>query len=250
MAASPGPWIDLLARRRRGTHGYHEFGARHLGRRPARAYTRLVNPPRVRLPRHIAAVLAVAILAIAVALPVLAASPKPSGAPAASARGTEPKEPKKSEAPEVQVTIRGLVKSTPDDKGRPDFTLDANGKTLKLQTRPKWFKGTSDSLLPFVDKTVTIVGEQEGDEIDVISVDGTAIRAPGKPPWAGGWKVVGKDHPGWSQAKADRQAAKEKARAAAQAACVAAGQAPAECKGHVDGDADESPEPAESPGIG
>jgi hypothetical protein len=208
-----------------------------------------VIPPRVHLPRHLAAILAVAILAIAVALPVLAASPSPS-APAASGHGPQPKEAKESEAPEVQVTIRGLVKSTPDDKGRPDFTLDANGKTLKLETGPKWFQGTSKALLPFVGKTVTIVGEQEGDEIDVLSVDGTAIRAPGKPPWAGGWKVVGKDHPGWSQAKADRWAAKQQARAAAQAACVAAGKTPAECKGHDGGGADESPEPAESPGIG
>jgi hypothetical protein len=209
-----------------------------------------VNPPRVHLPRHLPAVLAVAVLAIAVALPVLAASPSPSAAPAASGRGPEPRGPKGSEAPEVQVTIRGLVKSAPVDKGRPDFTLEANGKTLKLETGPKWFKGTANALLPFVGKTVTIVGEQNGDEIDVLSVDGTAIRAPGKPPWAGGWKVVGKDHPGWSQAKADRWAAKQQGKAADRAACVAAGKTPAECKGHGGGDADESPEPAETPGVG
>jgi hypothetical protein len=33
-------------------------------------------------------------------------------------------------------------------------------------------------------------------------------RAAGKPPWAGGWKRVGKAHPGWSQAKEDRLKAK------------------------------------------
>jgi hypothetical protein len=252
-----------------------------------------VNPPRIKPSRHLAAVLAVAVLAIAVALPVLAASPSPGVAPAASPRSPEaeetkePKEPKGSHAPEVQVTVRGLVKSTTDAKGRPDFTIDANGKTLKLEAGPKWFFGTKHPLLPFVGKTVTIVGEQSGDEIDVVSVDGTALRAPGRPPWAGGWKINGKIHPGWSQEKADRQAAKQKAKAAAKAAadsacvasgktlaeckaareaakaaakaaaqatCVASGKTPAECqargKGHDDEDADESPEPAETPGIG
>ncbi len=47
-----------------------------------------------------------------------------------------------------------------------------------------------------------------GTEVDVQTVDGTAIRAPGKPPWAGGWKVQGEKHPGWSQAKADKFKAK------------------------------------------
>jgi hypothetical protein len=202
-----------------------------------------VNRFRARSPLHPAAILAVAVLAIAVALPVLAASPAPSAAPAASGRGPEPKAsraPKASEAPEVQVTIRGQVGSTTDGQGRPSFTLQANGKTLRLSAGPPWFFGTKNPLMPFVGKTVTIVGEQSGDEIDVTSVDGTALRAPGKPPWAGGWKVVGNVHPGWSQAKADRQAAKAKARAA----CAAAGQ----CKD--DGaEPDESAEPSETAGT-
>ena len=41
-------------------------------------------------------------------------------------------------------------------------------------------------------------------EVDVRSIDGKELRAPGKPPWAGGWKQVGKDHPGWTQEKWDR----------------------------------------------
>ena len=49
---------------------------------------------------------------------------------------------------------------------------------------------------------------QGGTSVDVQSVDGKQIREPGKPPWAGGPMVVGKDHPGWSQDKADRAAAK------------------------------------------
>jgi len=195
-------------------------------------------------PRHPATILAVAVLAIAIALPVVAASPPPSGGPAASGQGPEPKAgrgPKASEAPEIQVTIRGQVASTTDAKGRPEFTLATSGKTLRLSAGPPWFFGTKNPLMPFVGKTVTIVGEQSGDEIDVISVDGTVIRAPGKPPWAGGWKQVGKSHPGWSQAKADRQAAKQKAKAA----CIASGQ----CKDDA-GEPDESAEPAETPGAG
>jgi hypothetical protein len=57
---------------------------------------------------------------------------------------------------------------------------------------------------------VTIVGTKAADSnnVDVVSVDGTALREPGKPPWAGGWKRVGSIHPGWSQEKADRFKAK------------------------------------------
>jgi hypothetical protein len=174
-------------------------------------------PPRIRWPRHRATILAVAGLAIVIALPVLAASPSPSTGPAASGPGSEPKEshgPKGSKAPEVQVTITGQVGKTTDAKGRLEFTLTASGKTLHLDAGPPWFyTATNNPLLPFVGKSVTIVGEQSGDEIDVTSVNGTAIRAPGKPPWAGGWKRVGKNHPGWSQEKADRWAAKVKGKA-------------------------------------
>ena len=39
--------------------------------------------------------------------------------------------------------------------------------------------------------------EQGSTELDVDTVDGKAIRAPGKPPWAGGPWAVGPTHPGW-----------------------------------------------------
>jgi len=57
---------------------------------------------------------------------------------------------------------------------------------------------------------VTVTGEAaEGStEVDVLMVNGTVIREPGKPPWAGGWKQVGENHPGWSAEKAARWAAK------------------------------------------
>jgi len=88
--------------------------------------------------------------------------------------------------------------------------MSSGGKTYELEAGPPWFWGANNPLAKFVGKTVTITGEAEagGTEVDVEAVDGTAIRAPGKPPWAGGWKVVGERHPGWSQAKADKFKAK------------------------------------------
>ena len=57
---------------------------------------------------------------------------------------------------------------------------------------------------------MTVTGEAaEGStEVDVLTVNGTVIREPGKPPWAGGWKQVGENHPGWSAEKAARWAEK------------------------------------------
>jgi len=152
------------------------------------------------------------------------------------------KGPKASHEPEVQVTLTGTVSATTAADGSVDYTIAAAGKTLKLEAGPKWFWGDKNPLTAFVGKSVTIVGEQSGDEVDVQTVDGKAIRAPGKPPWAGGWKVVGQGHPGWSQAKADRFKAKQAAKQAreqAKAACRAAGNCPAE--------ADESEKPVPSP---
>jgi hypothetical protein len=176
-------------------------------------------PPLLRGPFAILALLA---LAIVVAIPVLAASPAPSGGPG-NGNGRSPKA---SHEPEVTVTLKGTVAATTGADGSADYTIAVDGKTLHLEAGPKWFWGDKNPLKAFVGKSVTIVGEQSGDEVDVSTVDGKAIREPGKPPWAGGWKVVGKAHPGWSQDKADRFAAHQAAKAArekARAACQAAG---------------------------
>lgn len=169
-------------------------------------------------------VLAVVAVVAAVALPVLAASPTPSG-PGAS--GEKPgKGPKASREPEVQVTLSGVIAAVTDADGATGYTITADGKTVRLEAGPAWFWGDKNPLKAFVGKSVTIVGEQSGDEVDVQSVDGKPIRAPGKPPWAGGPMVVGKIHPGWSQDKADRAAARQAAKDArekARAACKAAG---------------------------
>jgi hypothetical protein len=117
---------------------------------------------------------------------------------------------KGDKTPEVPITLRGTIASTTGDKGFPTFTMSSGGKTYELEAGPPWFWGANNPLAKFVGKTVTITGEAEagGTDVDVEAVDGTAIRAPGKPPWAGGWKVVGERHPGWSQAKADKFKAK------------------------------------------
>jgi hypothetical protein len=195
-----------------------------------------------RLPRATRGPLAAAgvlLLAILVAIPVLAASPSPSAGPATGGDQGQGKGPKGSHEPEVLVTLNGTVSATTAADGSVDYTIAASGKTLTLEAGPKWFWGDKNPLKAFVGKSVTIVGEQSGDEVDVRSVDGQAIRGEGKPPWAGGWKDVGSAHPGWSQAKADRFKAKDAAKAAreqARAACIAAGT----CK-------DDEPEASETP---
>lgn len=155
--------------------------------------------------------IAIAVLAVAaaVALPVLGASPAPPGAAAPSDHPG--KGPKASKEPEVAVTLHGTVAKTTDADGEVAYTITADGRTLKLEVGPPWFWGDHHPLAAVVGKTVTITGVQSGDEVDVLTIDGTAIRGAGRPPWAGGWKAVGSAHPGWSQDKADRFAEKAKA---------------------------------------
>ena len=131
--------------------------------------------------RPVLIVLAVAALVVLVTLPVLAAPPSP--APPGQAKEKVEKTP---------ITLTGTVTSS----------TDTNGKTT--------YTGDNYPLKAHVGKSVTIAGEraQGSTEVDVLSVNGTALREPGRPPWAGGWMRVGKVHPGWSQEKADRFKAK------------------------------------------
>jgi len=161
----------------------------------------------------------IALLVAVVALPALAADP--SGAPSASAAPEASKEPKASKAPKpergpkvkkepgVPVTVTGTV-ATRTDAGETEYTITVDGKTHTLEAGPAWFFKDKHPLKPFVGKRVTIAGEQRAGEteLDVETVDGTRLREPGKPPWAGGWKAVGEGHPGWTQEKADRFKAK------------------------------------------
>jgi hypothetical protein len=144
------------------------------------------------------------------------ASPAATGAPSASQEPGSPAEPtdendeqgngkghgKKDKTPGVPIILTGVVGKTADPE--PDYTLASGGKTYKLEAGPKWFFGANHPLAKFVGTTATIAGELRGDEIDVETVNGTRLREPGRPPWAGGWKRVGSRHPGWTQEKWDR----------------------------------------------
>ena len=163
------------------------------------------------------AIASVAFIA-AVSIPALAAAPTASpGAASAGAsttpeRGKPAKEPKvergdkRAKVPEVEVTLKGTVGTRTTTDGEVEYTLTVGATTLTLDAGPSWFYGDKHPLAAFVGKTVTVVGDQATGStvVDVLSVDGTAIRAAGKPPWAGGWKRVGKIHPGWSQEKWDK----------------------------------------------
>jgi len=175
--------------------------------------------------RAIAAAIAVVVILSAIAiLPVLAAKPESA-----------------ADAQKTRITISGTVQVSTDAEGHETYSLQDGGKTYTLDAGPPWFFGDKYPLKPFVGQKVTIAGEvaQGSTDVDVDSVNGKALRAPGRPPWAGGWRMVGAAHPGWSQAKADRMKAKF-------GDCFPPGQ----CKdkpGPAGGGADE-PNESEAPG--
>ena len=191
--------------------------------------------------RPILAGIAIAALLVAVTLPALAAGP--SASPGQSGKPEKPA--KAAEAAEVAITLHGTISLATDAKSKETYTLADGGKTYTLEAGPAWFFGDSYPLKPFVGQSVTIVGEvdQGGTEVDVESVNGTALRAAGKPPWAGGWKVQGQKHPGWSQEKADKFKAKH-GDCAAPGQCKDASGKPAKVHGP---EASEGPDESEGP---
>ncbi|MEA2519700.1 MAG: hypothetical protein QOF49_1780 [Chloroflexota bacterium] len=190
-------------------------------------------------------VLAIVALVAVVTIPALAASPSAGPVGSAPSASEKPgKGPKESREPEVSVTLSGVVSVATDAAGDATYSITSGGTTLKLDAGPSWFFGDKHPLAPFVGKTVTIVGDQREDEVDVEAVDGVRLRAEGKPPWAGGWKAVGSAHPGWTQEKADRWAAHQAAKQGGGKAGAAGCWPPGQCKDHGP---DGSDEPAESP---
>ena len=125
-----------------------------------------------------------------IAAPVFGADP--SAKPAKPDHGTE-----------LARTLTGTVASSEDAKGRATFTMLVAGVTWELSAGPKWFWGANNPLAAFVGKAVEVTGTYHAGQtdLDVATVDGKAIRSAGKPPWAGGPKVVGKIHPGWKDSK-------------------------------------------------
>ena len=179
--------------------------------------------PRQRRPLgtwRLLTVAALVVLLAAVAIPAFAAGPgaRPDGDAAGARPAQAEKSPAPSKGPKARkakvakdpVSLRGTVSAATDAAGRREYRLASGGTTYVLDGGPTWFYGDKHPLEAFVGKTVTIAGETAAGstEVDVDTVNGSAIRAPGRPPWAGGWKAVGKAHPGWSQEKADRMADK------------------------------------------
>ena len=148
------------------------------------------------------------IAALAIAIPVMGADPSPSAS--APGQSKQDKAPKPKKGPELTITVQGTVEQTTDAKGRPTFTITADGKTWTLSAGPKWFWGDKNPLKAYVGKSVAVAGTYRADstDLDVRTIDGTALRDDGKPPWAGGPKVVGSTHPGWKAWMADAKPGK------------------------------------------
>lgn len=129
-------------------------------------------------------------------VPAFVLAVPPSGPPGLS----------KEKPPEVEVTLEGTVASATDDRGRTHFSLTVGDVTYELSAGPHWYWRDNNPLAAHVGQEVTVVGESaEGStDVDVRSVNGTEIRTRGRPPWAGGWKTVGAQHPGWSEEKSAR----------------------------------------------
>ena len=135
-----------------------------------------------------------------IAAPVLGANPSPKPA-------------KADKGPEIAKTMSGTVATSLDEKGRATYTMVVDGVTWELSAGPKWFWGASNPLAAYVGKSVQVTGTYHAgkNELDVVTVDGKALRAEGKPPWAGGPKVVGSSHPGWKDGKPGKGLGRENA---------------------------------------
>jgi hypothetical protein len=133
------------------------------------------------------------------------ALPKASAAPESAAPESAEPEELAPTGPEAPISLKGTLTGTVDPDGRPAYTMTVGGKTWTISFGPPWFWGDRNPLAAFVGKMVTVDGTTRAGsaEVDVETVDGQALREPGKPPWAGGPWVVGPMHPGWKAWMAD-----------------------------------------------
>jgi len=172
------------------------------------------------------------------AIPVLAAPLSPSALPAGSvaaektaapdASARPEKSPKPDKGPETAVSLEGTLQTAVDGHGRPVYTMTVGGKTWTISAGPPWYWGDDNPLAIFVGRSITVAGTtRAGDtELDVKSVDGKELRAPGKPPWAGGPWTVGPTHPGWKEWMADGKPGNGNGRASAPGQLKKASPAP------------------------
>ena len=155
--------------------------------------------------------------------PSLAPTAAPSEAPKPAATPKPAKAAATPEADEVITTLKGVLSAKADADGDVHYYIG----DVRLSVGPPWFWGTKHPLKALVGQTITVTGHMEsgnpakakangkakdsGPEFEVLTVNGKTIREPGKPPWAGGPKVVGPSHPGyagWSKNHGDGNGAK------------------------------------------
>jgi hypothetical protein len=137
-------------------------------------------------------------------------------------------EPDAGTAAQNETTTTGEIVAVTDGSGHTSYVLRlADGTEIALSFGPSWFSGLFDPLDALVGTTVDVGGHVAVDgpnehasatgqehaankpKLKVRSVDGTPLRSKGKPPWAGGPKVVGESHPGyagWSKGQANKAA--------------------------------------------
>ena len=128
-----------------------------------------------------------------------AASPAPTTTTAEASPDVEP----------AATPLTGQLKTVKDADGDTEYTIG----TTPISVGPSWSWGAGNPLTGLVGDTVTVTGHMDDGagptkdkssdttkvrvpEFEVYSVNGKAIREPGKPAWAGGPKVVGATHPG------------------------------------------------------
>ncbi|MFV2064303.1 MAG: hypothetical protein ACC726_12440 [Chloroflexota bacterium] len=149
------------------------------------------------------------------------------------AAGATAQEPADSAGDSASVSsTTGTVVAVEDGDGLTGYFLQLEDGTLvELSFGPSWFWGELNPFAALVDSVVTVGGqlrdgrpgenasgtakEQAAKDpvVKVRTIDGSR-RDKGKPPWAGGPKVVGEVHPGyggWSKGQANKAAKPEKA---------------------------------------
>ncbi len=104
-------------------------------------------------------------------------------------------------------TLTGVLHTGTEADGDRTYLV---GDT-RVDVGPLWFWGAGNPLAGHVGSSVSVTGHvdlgepaaknktkktSDGPEFEVYKVDGKTVRTQGKPPWAGGPKVVGARHPG------------------------------------------------------
>ena len=144
------------------------------------------------------------VVALAIAIPVMGADPSPSAGPRVNRNRTSrrtPTSPTRRRRPpraakaaktEVAVTVQGTVTKGTDDKGRPTYSVTADGKTWELSAGPSWYWGDKNPLNAYVGKSVSIAGHHARRRDRAGRRDGRRHGPPGAGQAAVGRRTVGR----------------------------------------------------------